>query len=245
LSESHAEDTSSGFCHQPGSERLRWRSWLCPKCSRGVTPIGHLFTSLPASKVLSLSSPEETALSQITALQEWIESCHHYGQFEISFPKLAEGSEHLVFLKADGAMVFKTTRPGIFGESYYLDPAGKINQKNCSPLDYLIRLRLWKKLFRSAPQALGMTDKGQIISSHQFIAGHKPAQSAVDSFLSEGGLTPIRQEYWLWKRSFPGYEIWLGDGRDDNFVQTEAGIVPIDIRLWFSSESPFDGSTKS
>ena len=27
-------------------------------------------------------------------------------------------------------------------------------------------------------------------------------------------------------------EIWLGDARDENFVLTTDGIVPIDIRLW-------------
>jgi hypothetical protein len=157
---------------------------------------------------------------------------------------LAEGSEHLVFLNAESATVFKATRPGIFGESYYLDASGKINQKNCSPLEYLIRLRLWKKLFQSAPRDLGMTNKGQIVSSHEFIAGQKPTQQAVDSFLIEAGLSPVRQEYWLWKKKFPEFEIWLGDARDDNFVETEAGIVPIDIRLWFSSHTPSEDSTK-
>lgn len=157
---------------------------------------------------------------------------------ELSFHKVAEGSEHLVFLDAANAKVFKATRPNIYGESYYLDAAGKINQKNCSPLEYLIRLRLWKKLFQSAPRDLGMTEQGQIISSHKFITGEKPAQAAVDSFLLEAGLFAVKQQYWLWKRSYPDFEIWLGDARDDNFVQTDAGIVPIDIRLWFSGYTP-------
>jgi len=150
----------------------------------------------------------------------------------------------VVFFNAESATVFKVTRPGIFGESYDLDDAGKINQKNCSPLEYLVRLRLWKKLFQSAPRDLGMTDKGQIVSSHEFIVGQKPTQQAVDSFLIEAGLSPVRQEYWLWKRTFPEFEIWLGDARDDNFVATETGIVPIDIRLRFSSHTPREDSTK-
>ncbi|HEX3856690.1 MAG TPA: hypothetical protein VHY30_05275 [Verrucomicrobiae bacterium] len=149
-----------------------------------------------------------------------------------------EGSEHLVFLDAPNATVFKATRPNIFGESYYLDATGKINQRNCSPLDYLIRLRLWKKLFQSAPRDLGMTAQGQIISSHKFITGIKPAQADVDSFLFEAGLSAVKQQYWLWKRTYPDFEIWLGDARDDNFVETSAGIVPIDIRLWFSGYTP-------
>jgi hypothetical protein len=157
---------------------------------------------------------------------------------------LAEGSEHLVYLDANSATVFKATRPNIFGESYYLDSAGKINQKNCSPLEYLIRLRLWKKLFQSAPRDLGMTDRGQIISCHNFITGRKPTQYAVDTFLAEAGLTAVRQPYWLWKRNYPELEVWMGDARDDNFVETKSGIVPIDIRLWLSESTHFEDSTK-
>ena len=89
-----------------------------------------------------------------------------------------------------------------------------------------------------------MTNEGQIISSQEFITGRKPAQQAVDSFLFEAGLSPVRQEYWLWKRTFPECEIWLGDARDDNFVETDAGIVPIDIRLWFSSDTPTKNPTE-
>ena len=141
-------------------------------------------------------------------------------------------------MDAPNATVFKATRPQIYGESYYLDPTGKINQKNCSPLEYLIRLRLWKKLFQSAPRDLGITAQGQIISSHKFITGKKPAQADVDLFLTAAGLAAVKQKYWLWKRSYPDFEIWLGDARDDNFVETTAGIVPIDIRLWFSGSTP-------
>jgi len=126
----------------------------------------------------------------------------------------------------------------MFGESYFLDAAGKVNQKNCSPLDYLIRLRRWKKLFLSAPRDLGITNCGQIISSQKFITGKKPAQAAVDSFLSEAGLSAVRQQFWLWKKTYHDFEIWPGDARDDNFVETEAGIVPIDIRLWIPGFNP-------
>lgn len=144
----------------------------------------------------------------------------------------------MVFFDEKNATVFKATRPTLFGESYYLDAMGRINQKNCSPLEYLNRLRIWKKLFQSAPRDLGITDQGQIVSPQKFIAGTKPAQEAVDSFLIRAGLSAVRQEFWLWKRMYPDVEVWLGDARDENFVETEAGIVPIDIRLWFSGPTP-------
>ena len=158
-------------------------------------------------------------------------------------PALAEGSEHLVFLDAKNATVFKCTRPDIFGESYFLDKAGKINQKNCSPLEYLIRLRLWKKLFAGAPRDLGITEQGQIVSAQKFITAKDPSspiptQAAIDSFLFDAGLSPVKQQFWLWKRTYPEFEIWVGDAREDNFVETNDGIVPIDIRLWFSGSAP-------
>jgi len=148
-------------------------------------------------------------------------------------PKIAEGAEHAVFLSAEDARVFKVTLPNTFGESYYL-VNGKINQRNCSPLDYLERLRSWEEVFSSSPKPLGITPTGQIVSVQKFIDGSTPTQQAVDSFLLESGLTPVRQECFLWKRKYPGYEVWVGDARDENFVQTKREIVPIDVRMWFA-----------
>lgn len=239
-SELHAEssDTRPGLCSPASHPRLCWRAWPCAECSGGVTPIGQLFRRIEAGAVLSAGTPEEIAASQIVALDQWIASCNHTVESEIAFPPLDEGSEHLVFLDAPNATVYKATRQNIFGESYFLDSTGIMNQRNCSPLEYIIRLRLWKKLFQSAPRDLGMTEQGQIISSHKFITGKKPTQADVNLFLNEAGLAAVKQQYWLWKKTYPEFEIWLGDARDDNFVETEAGIVPIDIRLWFSGHTP-------
>jgi len=151
----------------------------------------------------------------------------------LSFPKVAEGSEHQVYLDAEYARVWKVTKPGLFGENYFIEN-GKIAQKNCTPLDYLIRLRLWSMVFGTAPRAVGMTDHGQIVSVHSFIQGQLPSQSEVNSFLVEAGFTPLRQKYWLWEKAFPklGFTVGLGDARDENFVRIYHHIVPIDVRLW-------------
>ncbi|MDQ6630132.1 MAG: hypothetical protein M3Y82_00030, partial [Verrucomicrobiota bacterium] len=210
----------------------------CAKCSGGVTPIGQLFSGVKTGAVVSAAFPEEVAATQIAILQKWIASCSHTAKSEITCSELPGGSEHLVFVDAETQTVYKVTRPTLYGDSYFLDATGKINQQNCSPLEYLIRLRLWKKLFQSAPRDLGISHKGQIISSHQFITGTKPAQESVDKFLSDAGLSAVRQNYWLWKKTYPDFEIWVGDAREDNFVETEAGIVPIDIRLWFAGHTP-------
>ena len=112
-----------------------------------------------------------------------------------------------------------------------------MNQRNCSPLDYLVRLRLWKQVFGSAPESLGVTTEGQIVSFHDFITGVPPTQDEVNEFLKGAGLNPVRIQFWLWEKAYPneGYRIGLGDARDENFVKSKLGIVPIDVRLWFSS----------
>ena len=39
----------------------------------------------------------------------------------------------------------------------------------------------------------------------------------------------------LWKKAYTEFDVWLGDARDENFVQTPLGIVPIDVRMWFTN----------
>jgi hypothetical protein len=163
-----------------------------------------------------------------------VESCPHGDKVVVMhLPQIAEGSEHRVYLHAGSARVFKATRPGLFGESYFIQNE-KIFQKNCRPLEYLARLRLWKHLFGSAPKAHGVTSAGQIVSSHEFITGELPSQDEVDPFLIRAGFSPIRQKYWLWQKVYPRHHlrVELGDARDENFVKTPSGIVPIDVRLW-------------
>jgi hypothetical protein len=96
-------------------------------------------------------------------------------------------------------------------------------------------MRWWEKLFSSAPDPVGMTETGQIVSRQRFIKGDPyPPQEDVDRFLLDAGAVAVRQNCWLWKKPDveSGTEIWIGDARSDNFVLTPEGIVPIDIRLW-------------
>jgi hypothetical protein len=96
----------------------------------------------------------------------------------VALPQIAEGSEHRVFLDVANARVFKATRPGLFGESYYIQD-NEVFQRNCRPLEYLSRLLLWKSVFGSAPEAHGITALGQIVTSHEFITGNLPSQDEV------------------------------------------------------------------
>ena len=224
------------FCTAKSFERLCWCAWPCEKCSGGLTAIGHIVKCLNSSQVVFSDIPEEIAKIQISWLLDWVRKCNHQAPIEMSLPRVAEGSEHVVFLDSEKAQVYKCTRRGIFGESYYLED-DHIKQRNCSPLDYLLRLHLWKKLFLSAPKDLGITNEGQIFSTHEFITGSPPTQEETDRFLIECGLMDVKQQYWLWKKAYADFEIWVGDARADNFVKTDISIVPIDLRIWFMPPS--------
>jgi hypothetical protein len=219
-----------------GGEGFRWRAWPCAACSGGCSPVRYLRRSIAAGAALpeDFDHPEQVAESQAKCLVDWTETCPHSSWTSESFPKLAEGSEHIVFFDGDGARVWKLTRPGVFGDSYYL-VNNLVHRRNNSPQEYLTRLRLWKTVFQSSPKALGMTRHGQIVTVHQFISGEPPSQEAADAFLIEAGLQPRKQRLWIWKRSYPNFDIWVGDARSDNFVESPSGIVPIDLRLWITS----------
>jgi hypothetical protein len=216
-------------------EGIRWRAWPCATCNGGRTPLRHLRRSIQAGAAVpeDREHPEQVAKSQSDCLLAWTESCPHTAWRREVFPKLAEGSEHIVYYDAAHADVWKVTWPGVFGDSYYLVNE-LIHQKNDSPQEYLMRFRLWKTIFESAPKPLGVTAVGQIVSVQQFISGMAPSQEEADRFLSEAGLRPRKQRLWLWKREFPKFDIWVGDARSDNFVKSPEGIVPIDLRLWMT-----------
>lgn len=128
----------------------------------------------------------------------------------------------------------KLTRPGTYGD-YYEIIEGRINQFDSTPSEYLLRMRWWEKLFSTAPNPIGMTSTGQILSRQQFIRGEpNPSQQKVDQFLLDAGAVAVRQSCWLWKMEgvHSEKEVWIGDARSDNFVLAEAGIIPIDIRIW-------------
>lgn len=228
--------SNSLFRSAPGGQRLRWRPWPCPKCSSGLTPIGVIIRGIDAGSIVLGDEPEKLSADQSSLLIDWASKCPHEFEQQISLPKIAEGSEHAVFLDAPNIRVYKTTLPHTFGESYYLED-GHIKQRNCSPSDYLNRLRLWEKVFSSAPIALGITKIGQIVSVQKYIKGLPPTQQDVDNFLLASGLEPIRQDCFLWKKRYPTFEVWAGDVRDENFVNTILGIVPIDVRIWLGDSN--------
>ncbi len=151
----------------------------------------------------------------------------------MSLTQLAEGSEHLVFFDEAAGEVVKITREGLYGD-YYEIIENRIKQFACTPAEYLLRMRWWGKLFSTAPNPVGLTKAGQIVSRQKFIQGELPTQDEVDDFLSAAGLVAVRQSCWLWKKveNVSQMEVWIGDARTDNFVLAAGAIIPIDIRVW-------------
>jgi hypothetical protein len=166
------------------------------------------------------------------ALTEWAFGCPHTQTLETSLLFLAAGSEHLVYFDPENQDVLKITKTGTYGAYYELGDA-RVYEFKCTPDDYLNRMRLLLKHFGFSQTPLGVTGKGQIVSHQKFVAGDPPTQEAVDSFLLNAGLNPVRQSCWLWKGlDSDGFEPWVGDARADNFVDTSKGIIPIDLRMW-------------
>lgn len=218
-------------------EVVRWRSWPCEKCGGRTTVVGFLIGRHEANGAVRGGTPDEIIESEIALerkwLADWAASCPHgRGELVMNLAVLGEGSEHRVYLSNSRKHVMKLTLPGIFGDSYFLKD-GRVNQRRCTPGDYLYRMRLLDSFSQHAPRPVGVTEQGQIVTLQKFIAGDPPTQAEADEFMALE-LEPVRQSCFLWKMAAPdlGLEFWVGDARDENFVKTPYGIIPIDLRMW-------------
>ena len=218
-------------------ETIRWRPWPCDACAGAATAFDYLVGRQEASGAVPGGSPDEV-VEQITARERpwliaWVESCPHTQVRAEEVDRLDEGSEHIVYLVPERKAVLKLTKPGIYGDKYFLKD-GLVHQICCTPGEYLLRLDMVKETFGFAAHPVGVTPHGQIASVQEFVEGEPPTQDEVDEFLLSEGIAPVKQSCWLWKKADPeaGVDFWIGDARADNFVKTPAGIVPIDIRMW-------------
>ncbi len=184
---------------------------------------------------VSNASVRRTGSQRARLVAGMVRDCPHNNKsFRVA--PLTQGSEHQVDLELEfGECVVKTTLPGIYGDIYYLHD-GLVFQRSCTPYEYLVRLRLWDKLFGFAPHAVGMTDEDRFVSIQDFASGDPPSQLEVNDFLRQSGLIAVRENRWLWKKDDETrpVSIWVGDARADNFVLHEGNIIPIDLRLWIT-----------
>jgi len=234
---SDGDHETRDYSQAASASLIRWRPWPCESCRGEATAIGHLVRSIGSSREV----PEGGRNEQIDwrrrweaeVLGKWVRGCQHTDWQEVRLPDLAQGSEHLVFFDEPAGEVVKVTHRGIYGD-YYEIVEGRMTQYDCTPAEYLLRMRWWEKLFTMAPDPIGLTEAGQIASRQTYIDGDPPSQEAVDEFLTEAGLSPVKQNCWLWKKveTESQMEVWIGDARSDNFVSVSGAIVPIDIRVW-------------
>jgi len=234
----HAEDEKGNAVEPADHTLVRWRPRPCESCGGGSTPIGFLVRCFGASPETPQGDRNQVIdwfkKWEADRLLEWIQGCEHTKWLDMSLPRLDEGSEHLVLLDEQTSEVVKITLPGTYRD-YYEIIDGRINQFASTPTEYLLRMRWWEKLFSAAPDPIGMTDTGRIVSRQRFIRGDPdPPQEEVDQFLLDAGAVAVRQRCWLWKKADleSEIEIWIEDARSDNFVLTPYGMVPIDIRVW-------------
>jgi len=110
----------------------------------------------------------------------------------------------------------------------------------------MIRLAMLKLTFGFAPNPVGITKAGQVVTLQRFVEGEPPTSGEVDEFLLLARFEPVKRSCWLWKKKVPNNdaEYWIGDAREDNFVKTPHGIVPIDLRMWGVPTKPASRSRK-
>ena len=226
------------------SEQVRWGPWPCPQCAAGATPVGFLAASHRTNPQISNHATalpineriEYLARFERDQLSSWCAGCEHSGGVrQDDFFRIAEGSEHIVYKETgeDESLteIVKVTHPGLYGD-YYAVTGARISQFGCTPGQYLKRMELLD-MFGLPTTPVGLTESGQIISRQKFIVGELPSQSEVNAFMSDAGMLPVKVECFLWRiPAEDGVEIWVGDARDENFVKTTSGIIPIDIRMW-------------
>jgi hypothetical protein len=221
----------------PEFDIVRWRAWPCAECRGNTSFIDFLNGCYEAGEPLSDGTLDaiidEQKVREAAWLVEWAASCPHHSDSEAKLVKLKEGSEHLVYYTAQGENVLKLTKLGTFGESYFI-VNNRAHQRCCTPGDYFVRLQTLEEHFGFAADTIGITPAGQIVTLQRFVTGEHPTQAEADAFLLESGLEPVKQNCFIWKRAAEeqGIEFWVGDARDENFVKTPHGIVPIDLRMW-------------
>ena len=150
---SRAEDQAGNPSQPAHSARVRWRPWPCECCRGSSTALGFLVGRIGSStEIPDLERNAQTDWLrkwQAGLLLEWIQDCPHTQWYDQSLPRLDEGSEHLVLFDAATSEVVKITKPGLYGD-YCEIIEDRIWQFDCTPADYLLRMRWWEKLFSGA-----------------------------------------------------------------------------------------------
>ena len=151
-------------------------------------------------------------------------------------------TEHVVYFGEPGSRVIKCTMPGRFGWEHGSN--GKYgNHCQATPLFYLQRLELMNQEFptdlRFEGIAFGKPEFGNegdlspyIVTSQRFIEREEgknqhPSEMEIEVFMKKLGFKLIDGSCYNWFRESDG--IIVTDTKMFNFINSHAGIVPIDL----------------
>ncbi|MEI9896190.1 MAG: hypothetical protein WDN28_20580 [Chthoniobacter sp.] len=171
-------------------EIIRWRPWPCDDCSSGTEAADYLVGRHSTSGEIPDCGPDEFVGIVTARERAWLEGVEcplHSLYVESAVNPLTIGSEHSVYLEPETGDVLKVTLPGVFGDFYFLKD-GLVNQRCCTPVEYLKRLDAIERTFGFSAVAVGATAEGQIVTVQKFIDGDPPTQEEVDAFCLGKGL---------------------------------------------------------
>lgn len=155
-------------------------------------------------------------------------------------------AEHVVYSRQSDNRAIKRTHAGTFG----VTPDVKGKQTGATPLFYLRRILLMNRVFDSRIQfegvfhaksyLIGKTDDLYpciVISQPWYraatAANPHPSLSEIKEFMEAVGFEQKPASYFGWLKK--GEHIVVIDAREDNFIKTAEGVVPIDLVI---SEEP-------
>ena len=157
-------------------------------------------------------------------------------------------SEHQVFLRVSDSRIIKRTLAGVFGQIPCVGE-NKLSRKNANPSEYLKRMALQLAVFGGDISLEGVTisDKpsmvigqpsGQpslVISQKWYEKDGSATNEAIHDFLVREGFRSVPESYFGWYR--PIDRVVIVDAKADNFIKTDAGLVPIDLQMAIFSEA--------
>lgn len=169
--------------------------------------------------------------SQASQLCEWALAGGHIVNFveNPEWPK-SSGAEHDVFFDAGTSRVLKRTRKGSFGS---IKTSIGI-RKTASPYFYLCRLLFSNDIFDLDLRFEGVINGEWIAllisqpwTYPKDIKNPYPTDDEVQEFMAALDFEPIQGSPHEWFRESDGYHVC--DGRPDNFIKSQSGVVPIDL----------------
>jgi Serine/Threonine/Tyrosine Kinase found in polyvalent proteins len=195
-----------------------------------------------ASAVESLSGNTKEIDRQAACLVEWARKRNvlltddHTAGLE---KHQSTTAEHEVFYRVSDNRAVKRTHAGTFGVTN--EPKGK--QRHATPLFYLRRLELMNRVFGSDLQLEGVTfgksfiigargEKPCLVISQPWIDAADennphPTETEIEKFMESLGFSPLTGAFFGWRNEEKG--ITVLDARPDNFINSPAGVIPIDL----------------